>query len=327
MRPRQAALVSIIALLLSVLSAGAGSAADGAGTIVEAGGSETCFAGSDGTCSGSFSASPDGAFSATADLSSPDSPLSRSTRYSQALARYILGFDVPTATREVSVSVTLRLDEASASWVQDLPGTFAGTTSPSSGAKVLFQLFGHEAPAGCGCGWPSQGASDVVVTRAAEVGAANSVSDTVVQLTITATNPYGDNLLPAGHYELLLRGYALIDLVGTGDWGTLSAAMSGRIEDITVSLPAVASSLSLSTATDGGDRVLTAVLTDAAATPLPGRTISFYSDGDLLGTSVTGPDGDAILTVGGKLRGGHRTFSAVFAGDGSYTGSTAEVRS
>lgn len=327
MTTRRSAIATGIALLLTVLPAGLGSASTGPGTIVDSGGSKTCFAGSDGTCSGTVSASPDGAFSATAELSSPDSPLSRSTRYSQALARYVLGFDVPTATREVTISVTLQLDEASASWVQDLPETFGGTRSPSSGAEVLFQLFGHEAPTGCGCGWPSQGAPNVVVTKAAEVGAADTVSDTSVKLTMTATNPYGDNMLPAGHYELLLRGYALADLVGTGDWGTLAAAVSGRIQDITVSIPATASTLSLSTETSGADRILSAVLTDADGAAISGRTISFSSGDELLGSGVTGDDGVATLMVGGKFRGGNRVFTATFAGDDSYTPSTAEVRS
>ncbi len=324
---RRTALAATATLLLSVLIAGPGSAATGPGTITGSTTSESCFASSDGTCSTTASASPEGAFSASAQLSSPDSPLSRSGRYSLALARYTLGFDLPAAAREASITVTLQLDDASASWVQDLPQTFGGTRSASSGAKVLFQLFGHEAPAECGCGWPSQGAPDVVVTRAAEVGAANSVSDTLVQLTMTARNPFGDNMLPAGHYELLLRGYALTDLFGTGDWGTLNAAMSGHIEDVTVSIPAAASSLTLSATGKGSNRVLTAVLTDADSAPISGRTISFYSGGDLLGTSVTTSDGVATFTLGGKLRGGSRVFSAVFAGDDSYAASMAETRS
>jgi hypothetical protein len=158
------------------------------------------------------------------------------------------------------------------------------------------------------------------------VGAANSVSDTVVQLTMTARNPFGDNMLPPGHYELLLRGYALTELFGTGDWGTLNAAVSGRIQDVTVSIPAAPSSLTLSTTTSGANRVLTAVLTDADSAPIDGRTISFYSGSELLGTAVT-DNGVATLTVGGKFRGGNRTFSAVFAGDDSFSASTAEVRS
>lgn len=326
MTRRRIALVMSTAMLLSVLTAGVGSAATTAGTITGSAVFESCFAGSDGTCDGTVSATPDGAFSAAAQLNSPDSPLSRSTRYSMALARFTVGFDLPAAAREVTVGVTLQVDEASASWVQDLPETFGGARNSSSGAKVLFQLFGHEAPDECGCGWFSQGAPDVVVTRAAEVGAANSVSDTLVELTMTATNPFGDNMLPAGHYELLLRGYALTDLVGTGDWGTLNAAVTGRIQDITVSIPAAASSLTLSTTTSGGDRILTAVLTDADSAPISGRTISFYSGEELLGSAVT-ENGVATLTVGGKFRGGNRFFTAVFAGDDSYSASAAEVRS
>lgn len=326
MSPHRRAVFICATLLASVLVVGPSSAATEPGTITGAGVSESCFAGSDGTCDATVSATEDGVFSAEADLNSPDSPFSRSTRYSMALARYTLGFDLATATREVSIGVTLQLDDASASWVQDLPETFGGTASPRSGAKVLFQLFGHEAPAECGCGWFQQGAPDVVVTRAAEVGASNSVSDTLVELTMTARNPYGDNMLPPGHYELLLRGYALTELFGSGDWGTLNAAVTGHIQDVTVSIPAAASTLTLSTTASGPDRTLTAVLTDADSAPISGRTISFYSGDELLGTDVT-DNGVATLTVGGKFRGGNRTFSAVFAGDDSYTASTAEVSS
>lgn len=325
MKSRLAILASAI-LVLSLLVAGPGSAAPTAGTITSSGTSDYCFASNDGTCSGGATADPTGAFSATAELDSPDSPFSRATRYSQALARYTIGFDLAEPTDEAVINVTLQLDEASASWSQDLPELFGGAQSPNSGAKVLFQLLGDEAPAGCGCGWPSQGSSNVVVTRVAAVGDATSISDSTVQLTMTARNPYGDGLLPAGHYEILMRGYALTELAGAGDWGTLTAAVTGRIQDISVSIPDSGSVLALSVTGTGSNRVLTAVLTDSGSTPLDGKTISFFGEGEFLGTATTA-DGIATLPVDGRFRGASRLFTAEFAGDETYGGSTAEARS
>lgn len=325
MRPRSATL-ACLTLFVSLIVAGPGSATPGQGSVTGSDSSDHCFASIDGTCSGVATADPSGAFSATADLTSPDSPLSRATRYSQALALYTLGFDLASATREAVITVTLQLDEASASWVQELPELFGGTTNATSGAEVLFQLFGDDAPAGCGCGWPSQGSPNVVAVRADEVGESNSISDTIVELTMTATNPYGDGLLPAGHYELTMRGYALTDLVGTGDWGTLNASVAGRILDVNVAIPDASSVLDLSVAGAGSNRTLTAVLTDAASTPLDGRTISFFGDGELIGTAVT-QNGVASLPVQGRFRGGSHLFEAIFAGDETYGASSAEARS
>jgi len=324
MNNRIPALLIGTTLLMSVLVAGPGSASTSTATITGSNGTQSCFSGDTGTCSASASADPTGSFSASAELTSQDSPLSRSTRYSMGLARYTIGFDLPTPTREAVITVALQLDDASASWAQDVPEIFGGTQDAASGAKVLFQLLGDEAPDGCGCGWPSQGSSNAVVVEAAEVGEADSASDIPVQLTMTARNPYGDNLLPAGHYEILLRAYALADLVGTGDWGTVSAAMSGRIESATVSIPATASNLDLSVAGNGANRTLTAVLTDTSSVPIDGRTISFFGDGELLGTGVT-QDGMATFPLEGKFRGGSRLFRAEFAGDDAYGPASSEI--
>jgi hypothetical protein len=242
------------------------------------------------------------------------------------LSRYVIGFDLARATREVTIDVTLDLDQASASWVQNVPEMFGGAHNSNSGAKVLFQLLGHQAPDGCGCGWFIQGSPNVVVAKASAVGDEDSVSDTRAHVTMTATNPYGDNLLPAGHYDLLLRGYALADLVGAGDWGTLSSTMSGRIEDIKVTTPAEASTLTLTAAKTKSGRLLTATLTDAGSAPINGRTISFYGDGEFLGTGVT-QNGVATFLAGGRFRGGAHVFRAEFAGDDTYSSSAAQTSS
>lgn len=324
MTSRVRALAMSTALFLALATPALGASQEG--VITDSSTYEACFAGSDGTCSASATAAPAGDFGAAAELDSVDSPLSRSTRYSMALARYTIGFDLDAPAEEIEITATLQVDEASASWTQAIPELFGGDSSDRSGAKVLFQMLGHEAD-GCGCGWPGQSSGNVVVVEAAEPSASDSVSDETVEVAMTARNPYGDNLLPAGHYEVLLRGYALADLVGTGDWGTLSSSMSGRIQDVTVSVGSdedgtEASNLTLSVSGTGVNRVLTAQLTDDDAAPIDGRTISFYGDGELLGTAVT-EDGTATLPVDGKFRGGNRSFSAEFAGDDTYDPSSA----
>jgi hypothetical protein len=160
--------------------------------------------------------------------------------------------------------------------------------------------------------------------RAAEAGATDSISDTAYELTMTARNAFGDNLLPAGHYEVLLRAYALADLVGPGDWGTLDAAMTGRVDAISVSTAPSPTNLTLSVTQERSARVLSAMLTDVGGVDIDGRTISFFADGQPIGTGVT-ENGVATLSVGGKLRGGSRLFTAEFAGDDSFAGATAQA--
>lgn len=316
----------IAPFLLALLVAMPVSASTETGTVTGSTTFESCWPGSDGSCSANAAAGPGGAFSASAELNSPDSPLSRSSRYATALARYTIGFDLAAPTREAEISVSLRLDEARASWSQDTPEVFGGARSGSSGARVLFQLLGHEAPNGCGCGWPSQGSGNLVVAEVSDPNDADHVSDGGYQVTMTARNPYGDNLLPAGHYEILLRGYALTDLVGAGDWGTLGASMSGQIQDVRVTTTSVPTNLELSVDGNGSNRVLTAVLTDDDSAALDGFSISFYGDGELLGTAMT-DEGVATLPVEGRFRGGSHMFTAEFAGADTYEPATAETRS
>lgn len=322
-RIRSALLSSIAILALLVPTAGWA----GAATVTGGNTFEACHAGLEGTCSTDAAADPTGAFSGSVSLTSPDSPSSRSTRYAMALARYTIGFDLDSPAREAVITATLDLDEASASWAQHVPEVFGGPQNESSGAKVLFQLLGQKAPSDCGCGFLVQGSPNVVAARAAEPGASESVSDTQVQVTMTARNPFGDNLLPAGRYEVLFRAYALADLYGAGDWGTLNAAVDGRISGATVTVPTVESVLTLSVDGTGSNRVLTAELTEIDSTPIEGSTISFYGEGELLGTAKTDEKGVATLPVEGKWRGGSRSFSAEFAGDDIYEPASAEASS
>lgn len=325
-KSRIQSLVLSCALLLGLaIAAPVSAATTTSGQITGADTTDSCFAGTDGTCSGDGFAGPTGVFNARADLNSPDSPLTRGNRYSQSLVRYTIGFDLPAPTRQADIKVSLRLARAEAMWTQDGPEVFGGAKNAASGAKVLFQLLGHSAPSNCGCGWFIQSAKDVVVSRVDAPDFQRIYSNWPVELTMSATNPYGDKLLPAGHYEVLLRGYALTELLGPGDWGTLTASVMGEIKDVTVSIPAEASTMTIEASGNGSNRVLTATLTavDSNA-PIDGRTISFYGDGLLLGTAVT-DNGVATLPLEGKFRGGSHLFRAEFGGDDSYTASAAET--
>ena len=328
--PRILALALSCALVAGIAVAAPALAGTTDGTVTQADTSDSCFAGQDGTCGGGASAGLS-SFSGSARLDSPDSPLSRSTRYSQALARHTIGFDLAEATSAADISVTLHLDEARASWTQSVPQLFGGASDDRSGARVLFQLLGHSAPSECGCGWFIQGSKNVVAASADDPSEEAVTRDETITLTMNATNPYGDNLLPAGHYEVLLRTYALNDLYGAGDWGTLSASFIGTVRDIIVSTPDVvskiATDLTLSLEGNGAKQALTATLTDADSTPLDGRSISFFADGEPIGTEVTDGDGEASLVLSKSLRKGSHTFTAEFSGDDLYEASTAELAS
>ena len=327
--PRMLSLALSCCLVTGIALAAPALAGTTDGTVSEADTYDSCFAGQDGTCSGGASAGLS-SFSGSSRIDSPDSPLSRSTRYSHALARHTIGFDLAEPTSAADISVTLHLDQATASWTQSVPQMFGGASDDRSGARVLFQLLGHSAPSDCGCGWLIQGSKNVVAAAVDDPSKEAIARDETITLTMNAMNPYGDNTLPAGHYEVLLRTYALNDLYGAGDWGTLSASFVGTIRDIVVSTPdavsKTASNLTLSVSGAGANRTLTATLTDAEGTLLDGRTISFYSDGELIGTEVT-ESGEASLVLTKSLRKRSYNFSAEFAGDDLYEPSTAELAS
>jgi thermitase len=74
----------------------------------------------------------------------------------------------------------------------------------------------------------------------------------------------------------------------------------------------------------GVNRVLEATLTHLGDdTPVEGRTIEFYADGDHIGSAVTNEDGVATLRPPPRYRGGRFEFEAIFEGDDFYSGSSA----
>ena len=321
----------LLALALSLVVIPAAVAGTTSGTITSATSSDNCYEG-EGTCSGTATAGPDGTFSGSVELTNPDSPFNSGNRYSQALAWYTLGFDLAAPAETVEIAVDLHLDDASAAWAQSGMELFGGSNSPSSGAKVLLQLFGKEGPVGCGCGFVTQGAPSLTVVSAGAPGASDSVSNTDVTLSMVAEHADPARTLPAGHYELNLRAYALADLGGSGDWGTLTASLGGTIEAVTITVPTVdeigGSALALSVSGSGSNRTLVATLTDAASgAGLSERTITFSTGTTTLGTATTDGAGVATLPLSGRYRGGSHPFTAAFAGDDSYLGASAETRS
>lgn len=77
---------------------------------------------------------------------------------------------------------------------------------------------------------------------------------------------------------------------------------------------------------NGANRRLLILLADAD-TPedgIAGRTIELYSDGEFIGSAVTGPDGRATFDPERRHQGGPRTYEARFEGDAYYLASSAQ---
>lgn len=71
-----------------------------------------------------------------------------------------------------------------------------------------------------------------------------------------------------------------------------------------------------------GDKVnLTATLNDINASPLSGKTINFYINGTLVGTTTTNTNGTANYLYTLNQLNGYYTIMAIFSQDGTYTGS------
>ena len=70
----------------------------------------------------------------------------------------------------------------------------------------------------------------------------------------------------------------------------------------------------------GADRVLAARLSAADGSGVASRTIDFYADGHLLGSSTTGSGGEARLALPPKYRSGKHGFEARFSGDDELRG-------
>ena len=89
-----------------------------------------------------------------------------------------------------------------------------------------------------------------------------------------------------------------------------------------------ATSLALTVDGNGSKRVLTATLTDAeTGQGIAGKQISFFSGGELLGTTTTNDSGVATLAPPKPHHAGQRTYTAEFAGDEDYTASTGTASS
>lgn len=106
------------------------------------------------------------------------------------------------------------------------------------------------------------------------------------------------------------------------------------LSDLTLTLPSpgvaeeepqpVASALSLRREGQGSKARLVATLTDAqTGAGISDATISFSSEGASLGSATTNGSGVATLPLQGKYRNGKNAYSANFAGNDDYLGSSA----
>ncbi len=85
----------------------------------------------------------------------------------------------------------------------------------------------------------------------------------------------------------------------------------------------LATSLSLAVQGNGSAKTLVATLTDETGAPVAERAIDFFADGSAIGSAVTDASGVASLGVPPKNRRSKTTYSASFAGDESYSGSSS----
>ena len=316
----------LVALALGLVAIPSASAETTNGRIETAEPVEHCYAQSTGSCTAETTVTDTGTFSTSVELTTPAPlPLFSSTYGSgMALAYHELGFELSAPTEAARITVDLSLSDASASWIQEGPSLTSG--EPAGRATVLAQLFGADAASGCLCGWSQQGAPDVKLAEVTSPGTTDGAPAQDLTLSFVAAHPDAGRLLPAGHYTVRLRIYSLADTRSAGDWGTLTASLSGQIQNISVetldSMP-LPSSLTLSVAGVGSNRVLTAVLSDpASGAGIADRTITFSADGTTLGTAVTDAAGNATFPVSGRYRGGSHEFTATFAGDDEYQGAS-----
>jgi alpha-beta hydrolase superfamily lysophospholipase len=90
----------------------------------------------------------------------------------------------------------------------------------------------------------------------------------------------------------------------------------------------VATSLSLEIVGKGANRTLNAALTDAeSGAGIAGETVTFFADGNEIGTAVTDASGRATLVVPKTYRTGHHSFDAEYAGDEQHAPSSAQATS
>ena len=88
----------------------------------------------------------------------------------------------------------------------------------------------------------------------------------------------------------------------------------------------LATAMTLAVEGRGANRSLVADLSVAdGSAPVVGRTVEFFGDGQLIGSSTTNGDGEARLTLPKKFRNGSQVFEARFAGDDEYAGSSART--
>jgi DNA-binding beta-propeller fold protein YncE len=133
-------------------------------------------------------------------------------------------------------------------------------------------------------------------------------------LAITTT-PDGSNALVTGRVSV--PGGRPPPIGPSTEWATLAYSLADIVIKDTV--------LELTVVGQGSSMALRARLAerDTPAVGIAGKTISFYSDGELLGAEVTDGDGFASVAVPPGHRGANRIYEAAFEGNDTYGSSSA----
>jgi hypothetical protein len=86
-----------------------------------------------------------------------------------------------------------------------------------------------------------------------------------------------------------------------------------------------ASSLTLAVTGTGSKKALVATLTGEDGSPISDATVSFFGDGNALGSGTTDANGVASLPLESHYRGANHAFEARFDGNDSYSGSSGST--
>lgn len=204
-------------------------------------------------------------------------------------------------------------------------GTYlaSGTSAPFEIAKEAVQL--AFTPASATGGQYSDNAT-------IEVVASDDDGTELSGRTVAVTLAGDAQDVSTGADGLARATFTLRALPGTQD---LSAADAGddyytpASHTATFEVTREDSEMSLSVAGNGSKRTLSVSLydMDTPQTGVAGRVVTFYADGNEIGTAATDAEGRAKISVPSGYRGGAHTFRAVFSGDNYFAGSEGQTQS
>lgn len=190
-------------------------------------------------------------------------------------------------------------------------GAYTGTGTPSSGALVTIDDLDL--------------ADAVVPQMRVDLGLASAgTPEDGVAFDGSADLAEGDfsgsldiSSLPDGRYDVWARA-CLDEVCGAESTAVVIGELPvGEIKDTI---------LEITVEGQGQEMTLRARLgeLDPPQSPIAGRAIDFYSDGELIGSDETDSDGIATIAVQPEHRGANRTYEAIFQGDDFYAPSSDE---